>query len=54
LICDTGFDRRQHRHAARVPELQGAARIDRVKDVLDGDVFGPALGENRRELAVDE
>ena len=32
-----GLDRREHRHAARVSELQRAAHVGRVENVLDGD-----------------
>ena len=49
-----GLDRGEHRDAARVPELQRAARVDRVENVFDGDALGPVLGEQRRELAVDD
>ena len=38
-----GLDRRQHRDAARVPELQRAAHVDGVEQVLDGDAVGPAV-----------
>ena len=48
-----GLDGGEHRDAARVPELQRAADVDGVKQVLDGDAVGPAGGEQRRQLAVD-
>ena len=44
-----GFDRRQHRHAARVSELQRAAGVRGVKQVLDGHAVGPALAQQRRQ-----
>ena len=37
-----GLHRRQHRDAARVPELERAAHVDRVEQVLDGDQIGAA------------
>ena len=49
-----GLDRGEHRHAARVPELQRAAGVDGVKQVLDGDAVGtrrPASSAD--ELAMD-
>ena len=42
------LDRGEHRDTSRVPKLQGAARIDRVKDALDGDALGAVLGKERR------
>ena len=37
-----GLDRRQHGHAARVPELQALRTFIGVKEVFDGDALGPA------------
>ena len=48
-----GLDGGQHRHAARVTELQRAAHVDGVKQVLDRDAVGPALGEQRRQPACE-
>ena len=45
--------RRQQRDAARVPELQRAANVPGVEDVLDGDAVGTVLGEERGETGVD-
>jgi hypothetical protein len=41
----------QHRHAARVPELERAAHVAGVKEVLDGHAVGPALGQQARQPA---
>ena len=46
-----GLDRRQHGDAARVPELQRAAHVGGVEQVLDGDAVGLAVGEQRRPAA---
>src|SRR5688572_29682627 len=48
-----GLDSREQRNAARVPQLERAARVDRVKHALDGDAVGPRLRVQRNELAVD-
>ena len=48
-----GLDGREHRDAARVAELQRAAHVGGVKQVLDGDAVRPALGEQRRQPAVN-
>ena len=48
-----GLDRGEHGHAAGVPQLQGAAGVDRVKEVFDGDAVGARGGQEARELAVD-
>ena len=45
--------RRQQRDAARVPELQRAAHVARVEDVLDRDAVRAVRGEQRREPGVD-
>ena len=39
------FDGRQHRDAARVAELERAAHVHRVKQILDRDAVRPALGD---------
>ena len=43
-----GLDRRQHGDAARVPELQRAAHVGGVKQVLDRDALGAAVRDQRR------
>ena len=48
-----GLDRRQHRHAASVTELERAARVHRVEQVLDGHAVGLRGAQQRRELTVD-
>ena len=48
-----GFDGREHRHAARVTELERAARVDGVKEIFDRDAVGLAGRKQRRELAMD-
>ena len=40
-----GFDGGEHRDAARVTELERAAGVDGVKQVLDRDALRLALGE---------
>ena len=47
------LDRREHRDAARVAELQRAAHVHGVKQVLDGHAVGPAVGEKRRQPACE-
>ena len=51
-----GFRCGQQRDAARVPQLQRAAHVARVKDALDGDAVGPAARRaarrGRRECAA--
>src|SRR5688572_8145144 len=51
--CAARFDSREQRDTSRVSELQGAARIDRVKDALDRDAVGPRPREQGDELAVN-
>ena len=46
--------RGEQRDAAGVPELQRAAHVLGVEDVLDGDAVGPVLGEQRDEPGVNE
>ena len=48
-----GLHGRQHRHAARVPELQRAAHVDGVEEALDGDALRPALGQERGQALVN-
>ena len=47
------LDRRQHRDAARMPELQRAACVDGVKQAFNRDAVRRARGEQGRELAMD-
>ena len=47
------LDGGEHRDAARMPELQRAADVDGVKEVLDRHAVGPARREQRRQLAMD-
>jgi len=47
------LDRREHRDAAGMPELQRAAGVDRMKDVFDGDRVRTALLEQYREARVN-
>ena len=49
-----GFDGRQHRDAARVPQLQRASRIGRMKQILDRHDIGPMPAHQRAELGVDD
>src|SRR4029079_16993327 len=37
----------------RVPQLERAAGVDRMKDALDGDAIRTVGSEQRRQLAVD-
>ena len=43
----------QERDAARFAELQRAARVAGVEDVLDRDAVGAVLGEERRQAGVN-
>jgi hypothetical protein len=47
------FDRRQHRHASRMAQLQRASDVHRVKEILDDDVLRMACGDEGRELVVN-
>jgi hypothetical protein len=47
------LDGREHRHATGVSELQRAADVDRVEQVLDGHAPRLALREEARQLAVN-
>src|SRR5690348_4731669 len=47
------FDGGEHRDAARVPQLQRAARVGRMKQVLDGHAIGAAGRQMTRKLAVN-
>src|SRR6266550_2416183 len=49
----SGLDRRQHGDAACVTELERAAHVGRMKQVLDGDAIGTMRGEQRGEFSVD-
>ena len=46
-----GLDRGQHGDAARVPELQRAADVDGMEEVLDGDAVWPAVARGGRQPA---
>ena len=50
---DARGDGRDHRDAARVSELQRAADVRGVEQVLDGDAVGPALGEQPAQFDVN-
>jgi len=43
----------EQRHAARMSELQRAANVSRVKDVLDRHAVRPAFREQRHEAGVN-
>jgi hypothetical protein len=45
--------RGEHRHAARMPQLQRAPDVEGVEQVLDRHAIRPALGEKRRQAAVN-
>src|SRR5581483_194910 len=47
------FDRREHRDAARVTELERRARVDRVEHVLDRDAVRPALEQQCGQPRMD-
>ena len=44
--------RREQRHAARVAELQRAADVARIEDVLDRDAVRPVLAQERDQAGV--
>ncbi len=48
-----GFRGGEQGDAARFAQLQRAARVARVKNVLDGDAVGPVAREQRRQPLVD-
>ena len=48
-----GFDRGEHCHAARMSELQRAADVDGVKEILDRDRLGPALLAGARRAGCE-
>ena len=43
----------QHRDAAGVSELERAARVDGVKEILDGDAVGAVLDDQRGQPGVN-
>src|SRR5262245_5689408 len=47
------LDGRKKCDAARVPKLQCAARVDRVKHALDSDAVGPRLRQQCNEFAMN-
>ena len=49
-----GFDSGQHRDAAGVAQLQRAAGVDGVKQILDGHDVGTMAREQGAELDVDD
>src|SRR5262249_17964315 len=48
------FDGGEHRDAARVAELERAARVDGVKQILNGDSVRTAFAEQCREPRVND
>ena len=48
-----GLRGREHRHAARVAELQRAAHVRRIEDVLDGDRIRAAFGQQLHQAAMN-
>src|SRR5207253_2802049 len=49
----SGLDRREHGHTARVTELERAAHVGRMKQILDGHAIRSMRDEQRRQFSVD-
>lgn len=50
---NAGLHGGEHRHAARMSELQGGSGVDRVEDVLDRDAVRPVLREEPSDADVN-
>jgi hypothetical protein len=51
---ESGFRRRQQRHAARVAEFQRASHVAGMEDVLDGHTIGPVRSHQAHETRVNQ